>query len=135
MKPQLAVQISFPAKKSSKRKISHAYIGPLKHLINLLIVRRLSQKQIAEHTGLNHLTAGRYVRELHRGPKNLIYICDYKRSATVGPYTAIYTWGPGEQDVPRPPPLPKSSRNYQQRLARKQRTITTETGVIHHADR
>lgn len=122
-------------KKRAKKKTVHAYIGPIKNIINLLMVRRLSRKSIAEHTGLDPLTVGRYVRELHRGPKNLIYICEYKRSATVGPYTELYTWGPGEQDVPRPAPLPKSARNYQQRLARKQRTVITETGVIHHADR
>lgn len=134
MTQQLQEQINPPAKKPARRKPSHAYIGPLKHLINLLLVRRLSQQQIADHTGLNHLTAGRYIRELHRGPKNLIYICEYKRSATVGPYTAIYTWGPGEQDVPRPPPLPKSVRNYKQRLARKAQTIQTATGVIHRVE-
>lgn len=135
MKPQLAEQISFPAnkKKRNKRNV-HAYVGPLKHLINLLMVRQLSRESIAEHTGLGRLTIDRYVNVLHRKPNNLIYICEYKRSATVGPYTAIYTWGPSEEDVPRPAPLPKSTRNYALRKARKSRTIQTDTGIIHHAD-
>ncbi len=134
MRPQLAERISFPANKNSKRKPFHAYVGPLKHVINLFLVRRLSREQLAEHSGLNLLTVGRYIRALHAGPKNLIYICEYKRSATVGPYTEIYTWGPGEQDVPKPDPLPKSARSYALRKARKDRTVQTPTGVIHHAD-
>lgn len=98
------------------------------------MIRRLSKEQITEHTGLGRTAAETYVNVLHRKPHNLIYICDWKRAAKVGPYTAIYTWGPSEQDVPRPAPLPKSTRNYQLRLARKSRTVITSTGVIHHAD-
>lgn len=131
---QMQPQSTAPTKPKHRSRAVHAYVQPLKELINLLIVRRLSRSQITEWTGLNRLTVDRYTRVLHQGPSNLIYICEYKRSATVGPYTAIYTWGPGEQDVPRPAPLPKSRKCYEQRKARRARTIITETGVIHRAE-
>lgn len=135
MKQQLPEQINPQENKPPKVKRSrktHSILVPVKQLINLLMVRRLSKEQIAEHLGLNLCTAQRYVRILHRKPGNLIHVCDWKRSATVGNYTAIFTWGPSEQDVPRPAPLPKSSKDYNRRKSLVLRTIKTETGVIHH---
>lgn len=138
MKQQMPEQtkplVKTKTKTKRNKRNAHSYVVHLKGLINLLLVRRLSRKSIADHTGLSFLTVCRYINVLHRGPKNLIYIYSYQRSATVGPYTELYTWGPGEQDAPRPAPLPKSKRNYATRLARKSSTVQTETGVIHHAD-
>lgn len=98
------------------------------------MVHRVSKAQAAERLGLDVCTAQRYIRLLHRKPNNLVHICDWKRSATVGNYTAIFTWAPGEQDVPRPAPLERSRRDYIRRKARSVRIIQTETGVIHHAN-
>jgi len=123
-----------PIKKKRRTRQVHFYAQPMKVLINLLLVRRLSREQIAEHTGLTRLTVDRYINVLSNGKDKLVYVCEFKRAAKSGPYTAIYTWGPGEDDVPRPAPIPKSKRNYELRKARRARTIVTPTGVIHHAD-
>ena len=132
MKQQSQEQINLPQKLGRARKTSHFYVGPLKHVINLFLTKRLTQGELSDHTGLNHLTSGRYIRELHRGPKNLIYICDYLRTSTVGPLTAVYTWGPGEQDVLKPVPKSKSGKQYRAVKARKAAIKLTETGMIHH---
>ena len=82
---------------------------------------------------MGRLTVNKYVNVLHRGPRNLIYICDYRRAAVTGPYTALYTWGPSEADVPKPAPLSRSLKDYKRRAAAKIRTQQTEKGLIHRA--
>lgn len=100
-----------------------------KMTLTLLIEYHYSQKQLQELTGVGPTTIARWLSTFHQGPKNLIYISKYERSATVGPYTAFWAFGYMMPDAPKPPPLSRVEKNS--RLRRRRQTSSTETGVIH----
>lgn len=106
-----------------------AEIAVQKHLLGLLCKFQYSKRQLAELTGVQHTTICRWIETYHRGPKNLVYISDWKRSATVGPYTAFYSFGYCMEDVPKPAPLTKKEKN--DRLRKKLRTTLTSEGIKH----
>jgi len=104
-------------------------IATLKNLLRLLHKRELSKRQLAELTGIQHVTICRWIETLHNGPENLVYISRWARSHTVGPYTAFYSYGYCMEDVPKPSPITKEEKN--RRLRMKTLTQLTDKGLIH----
>lgn len=103
-----------------------------KQLIALMCTRQVCRREMREHTGLSQTTINRWLAVLHTRPRNLIYISEYKRSATVGPYTEYYSFGFCEYDVPRPAALTKVQRNKRARIKAAVAAIPKQPGVITH---
>jgi hypothetical protein len=100
-----------------------------KNLLGLLCKYHYSKRQLATLTGIQHTTICRWVETYHRGPQNLVYISKWERSATVGPYTAFYSFGYCMPDVPKPAPLTKKEKN--ERTRGKLRLTKTSEGIQH----
>lgn len=96
---------------------------PLRVILQCLHKYEYSYAQLEEKTGLNRLTIGRYINLLRQRPGNLIRVSRWKRSSGVGPYTAYYTWGPFENDEPRPPPLTRKEKKLRQHLANQRKDL------------
>jgi len=115
--------------KKLKAKISteaRAY----KIFICLLYKKSLTIKQLTQLTGSSQTTICRWLSTFHTKPENLVYIDHWERSATVGPYTAYWSWGYMKEDAVRPPPLTNKEKNA--RFKRTLRTRQLTNGVIRH---
>ena len=105
----------------------------VKHFIRLLTKHQWSKQQLAKELGVNLVTVCRWVDTFHNRPRNLLYISEYKRPEMNGPFTKFYSWGPGQDDVVRPPPLTRLERKLKarDRIRRAESILITPTGVIH----
>lgn len=59
-----------------------------------------SREELCELSGIADSTLRKWLRYLRRPGKKLVYICERRRTAKTGACKLIYTWGPGEKDVP-----------------------------------
>lgn len=108
----------------------NTFLLPVKKMLALLCKYRYSAAQIAELTGVRRLTIDGYLRNLHRKPENLVYISDWKRTETVGPPTALWSFGYCMEDAPRPAPQTKKEKNARRVI--KLRTIKLAEGITRH---
>lgn len=58
------------------------------------------REELCELTGIADSTLRKWLRYLRRPKRKLVYICERRRTAKTGACKLIYTWGPGEKDVP-----------------------------------
>jgi hypothetical protein len=95
------------------------WLAPIKIMLRMLTDKPCSAKQIALTTGINLLTAHRYLKNLHAGyPENIIYVAKYHKPIGRGPLTAMYSFGPGMADVERPGRIGKEEKARRQRVKR-----------------
>lgn len=59
-----------------------------------------SRDQLCELAGISDSALRKWLRYLRRPGKKLVYICERRRTFRTGACKLIYTWGPGEKDVP-----------------------------------
>ena len=104
----------------------------LKLMFTMLQKEALSKKQLTERLGLTNVTVCRWVETFCARPHNFLYISTWKRPATVGPYTALYSFGYCQEDAPRLKPISKAESSTRTRKkALKPEIILTSKGLTH----
>ena len=102
--------------------MTHAYL--MARLVRALMDNAMSKSEIADSTGLHHVTVARYVHALHR--EGVICIIDWRRPSHGDPAPVYEVNYAGLKDVERPAKIgranrPAIDRNYRER--KKQREL------------